>query len=58
VVVSWVDDLFSAGCEKEVMIVKENIKKHFECDDIGSIQEYVGKKLRLIVKVFNFQILC
>jgi hypothetical protein len=27
------------------MIVKENIKKHFECDDIGSIQEYVGNKV-------------
>jgi Reverse transcriptase (RNA-dependent DNA polymerase)/Zinc knuckle len=45
VIVSWVDDLFIAGCPKEVMIVKENIKKHFECDDIGSIQEYVGNKV-------------
>jgi Reverse transcriptase (RNA-dependent DNA polymerase) len=29
-IVSWVND-------KEVMIVKETIKKHLECDDIGSI---------------------
>jgi hypothetical protein len=29
------------------MIVKENIKKHFECDDIGSIQEYVGNKVEI-----------
>jgi hypothetical protein len=45
VIVSWVDDLFIAGCPKEVMIVKENIKKHFDCDDVGSIQEYVGNKV-------------
>jgi hypothetical protein len=40
-------DLFIAGCEKEVMIMKENIKKHFECDDIGGIQEYVRKKVEI-----------
>jgi Reverse transcriptase (RNA-dependent DNA polymerase) len=47
VIVSWVDDLFIDGCKKEVMIMKENIKKHFECDDIGSIQEYVGNKVEI-----------
>jgi Reverse transcriptase (RNA-dependent DNA polymerase) len=47
VIVSWVDDFFIAGCEKEVMIVKENIKKHFECDDIRSIQEYFGNKVEI-----------
>jgi Reverse transcriptase (RNA-dependent DNA polymerase) len=47
VIVFWVDDLFIAGCEKEVMIVKKNIKKHFECDDIGSVQEYVGNKIEI-----------
>jgi Reverse transcriptase (RNA-dependent DNA polymerase) len=47
VIVSWVNDLFIAGCEQEVMIVKENIKKHFECDEIGSIQEYVGNKVEI-----------
>jgi hypothetical protein len=45
VIVSWIDGLFIAGCMKEVMIMKENIKKHFECDDIGNIQEYVGNKV-------------
>jgi Reverse transcriptase (RNA-dependent DNA polymerase) len=45
VIVSWVDDLFIAGCPKELLIVKENIKKHFDCDDVGSIQEYVGNKV-------------
>jgi Reverse transcriptase (RNA-dependent DNA polymerase) len=45
VIVSWVNDLFIAGCEKEVMIMKENIKKHFECDGIRNIQEYVRNKV-------------
>jgi hypothetical protein len=27
------------------MIVKENIKKQFKCDDVRNIQEYVGNKV-------------
>jgi hypothetical protein len=46
-------DLFIAGCEKEVMIMKENIKKYFECNDIGGIEEYVRKKVEIDCEIIK-----
>jgi hypothetical protein len=38
-------DLLISGCEQEVKIMKDT--KHFECDDIGGIQEYVRSKVEI-----------
>jgi hypothetical protein len=42
---SWVDDLLSCGTEKEVVTSREKLKKHFELDEVGPLQEYIGCKV-------------
>ena len=43
--ISWVDDLIAIGPREEVLENKEQVKKYFECDDIGFLEEYVGCKV-------------
>lgn len=42
---SWVDDLFTTGNAQGVKKAKMQMKEHFECDDQGEMQEYVGCKI-------------
>ena len=42
---SWVDDLIAIGPKEDVFKNKEDFKTHFECDDIGWLEEYVGCKI-------------
>jgi len=44
-IVSWVDDILICGPKPAVLQVKADIKKHFECDDLGELTEYVGNKI-------------
>ncbi len=39
------DDCFIVGEPKLVDIAKEAMKQHFECDDVGELEEYVGCKI-------------
>ena len=42
---SWVDDLLSVGKKGKVLEEKEEMKKRFDCDDVGEANEYVGCKV-------------
>jgi hypothetical protein len=42
---SWVDDLLSCGHESDVKEGREAIKKYFDLDEIGELNEYVGCKV-------------
>ena len=42
---SWVDDCFVCGPDKLVKDAKEAMKKEFDCDDLGALEEYVGCKI-------------
>ena len=42
---SWVDDLLACGKKDGVMIAKSKMLKHFECDEVGEVNEYVGCKI-------------
>ena len=42
---SWVDDLLNLGKEADVNRSCEELKKHFDCDDLGKLEEYVGCKI-------------
>ena len=42
---SWVDDLIAFGPKEEVFQNKEEFKMHFEVDDVGWMEEYVGCKV-------------
>ena len=42
---SWVDDLLSCGKETEVKKGREELKKYFDLDEVGPVQEYVGCKV-------------
>ena len=41
----WVDDCLCIGPEKAVRMSAEEMKKRFDCDDIGEVTEYVGCKV-------------
>ena len=45
---SWVDDLLSVGKKETVLQEKEEMKKRFDCDDVGEANEYVGCKVERI----------
>jgi Reverse transcriptase (RNA-dependent DNA polymerase) len=45
VIISWVDDLLIAGKAKAVAETQAALLTHFECDDVGVMQEYVGCKV-------------
>lgn len=42
---SWVDDCIVMGPQGSVLIAKEEMKKQFDCEDIGEIIEYIGCKV-------------
>ena len=43
---TWIDDCLIAGDKKGVKAAKEQMKQRFECDDVGSLTEYVGCKVQ------------
>jgi hypothetical protein len=43
--ISWVDDCLCAGNKAGVQLAKEAFKDHFEVDDVGPLEEYVGCKI-------------
>ena len=45
IIISWVDDLLLCGKKEAVLKEKEELLKHFDCDDIGELNEYVGCKI-------------
>ena len=42
---SWVDDLLNLGNEADVNEACDELKMHFDCDDLGKLEEYVGCKV-------------
>ena len=42
---SWVDDLLSCGNKSDVLKGREALKQHFDLDEVGELQEYVGCKV-------------
>ena len=40
--VIWVDDCLIVGPRGMVMHAKEQMKKLFDCEDVGELKEYVG----------------
>ncbi len=61
----WIDDNAIVGYKKEVLNLKQDLMKHFDCDDCGKIDKYIGctiKKLesggikflqKVLVQSFN-----
>ena len=45
--ISWVDDLIAIGPKYDIVKNKEQFIKHFECEDIGWLDEYVGCKINI-----------
>jgi hypothetical protein len=43
--ISWVDDCLICGKKESVLHAKEEIKKIFDCDEVGELKEYVGCKI-------------
>jgi hypothetical protein len=39
---SWIDDNFFVGQERDVMELKKALMNQFECKDCGPMDEYVG----------------
>ena len=50
----WIDDCFCVGNPNEVENSKDNIKRLFDFDDVGDIEEYVGCKIDCDNMSFNF----
>jgi len=44
-IISWIDDLLILGSQTDIDTTKEQLKKRFDCDDIGQLNEYVGCKI-------------
>jgi hypothetical protein len=42
---SWVDDCLICGEKTSVIHAKEEMKKRFDCDEVGELAEYVGCKV-------------
>ena len=38
----WINDCLIAGNEDGVKAAKEQMKQRFDCDDVGTLTEYVG----------------
>jgi Reverse transcriptase (RNA-dependent DNA polymerase) len=45
--ISWVDDLLTVGKDQVAQVAKEEMKKHFDCDDIGKLEEFLGNKIEI-----------
>ncbi len=62
---SWIDDNTIVGYKKDVLDLKQDLMKQFDCDDCGKLDKYVGctiKKLesggikflqKVLVQSFN-----
>ena len=46
-IISWIDDLLVVGSEKGVEETKKALHERFDCDDIGTLTEYIGCKLEV-----------
>ena len=42
---SWIDNCFCIGAKEAVEDAKNKIMTHFDCNDVGFTDEYVGRKL-------------
>ena len=42
---SWIDDCLISGHQDGVKLAKEQMKQHFDCDNVGELNEYVGCKI-------------
>jgi hypothetical protein len=42
---AWIDDKLCFAYTNRVEHEKELLKKHFKCDDIGEVQDYIGCKI-------------
>ena len=42
---AWIDDNLCIANAKDVEHEKEPLKKHFKCDDICKVQDYIGCKI-------------
>jgi hypothetical protein len=43
--ISWVDDLLNVGKPHVIAKAKEQMKKEFDCDDVGEMTEFIGCKI-------------
>jgi hypothetical protein len=44
----WIDDNMILGTEDLVMQGKADLMKQFQCNDCGSLEEYVGNKIKYV----------
>ena len=49
--VSWVDDCLVAGNDKGVQNAKRQLMERFNCDETGTLEEYVSCKLLEAIKI-------
>ena len=42
---SWIDDYLYCGQEQDALQARDDMKKRFECDDVGPLEEFVGCKI-------------
>jgi hypothetical protein len=42
---SWIDDCLNVGAEQHVTQAIQEMKSRFDCDELGSLSEYIGCKL-------------
>ena len=42
---SFIDDCIAVGKKAGVLKTKEKLKEHFDCDDVGELNEYIGWKI-------------
>lgn len=53
VLVAWVDDVMKLGPPILVEKVPEKLKKAFACKSEGTVTEYVGSKITMIVMIWD-----
>jgi hypothetical protein len=44
---TWIDDCITIGKKSVVECESARLMSLFDCDDVGSMKEYIGIKLRL-----------
>ena len=42
---TWVDDKLFIAHKDKIMAEKDGLSKHFKCDDVGELEDYVGCKI-------------